>query len=120
MDPYEGLFIIDPDLGQDASKAVLQAIVEAITRNGGAVTETQEWGRKKLAYLINKKREGVYVFLHFTLKTDALSKLVATLRLNEQVMKQLITRKEVPPRVRTRVRSRPDDHRAQEANAIHQ
>jgi len=120
MNPYEGLFIIDPDLGQDASKAVHQAVVDAITKNGGAVSDTQEWGRKKLAHTMKKKREGVYVLLHFTLPPEALSRLMATLRLNEQLLKHLITRKERLPRVRMRVRVKPDAQNPQETGAVHQ
>lgn len=102
---YEGLFIIDSDLSPDALKGAVQAVSDLITRNGGTVGQLQEWGRRKLAYTVKKKREGHYVLVLFTMPGEAVAKLRTQLFLNEQVLKYLITKK-LPPR-KFIVRERP-------------
>jgi small subunit ribosomal protein S6 len=96
MTRYEGLFILDPDLGPDATKAAVQGLGEAVTKLGGQVSETSEWGRRKLAYSIGRHRDGHYVLVHFSLGGEALARLDGQLRLNGQVLKFLITRYEEP------------------------
>ncbi len=100
MENYEGLFIVDPDLGPDASKAAVQSISEAITRNGGTITELQEWGKRRLAYMVKKKREGNYVLVVFSAPTEAIAKVNTQIQLSEQVLKYLITRKQPPRKMR--------------------
>ena len=64
MRNYEGVFILSPDLSQDASKGAVAQLQELVTKNGGRVDGLQEWGRKRLAYKIKKKHEGHYVILN--------------------------------------------------------
>lgn len=100
MENYEGLFILDADLGPDASKAAVQSVSDTITRNGGTITEAQEWGKRKLAYIVKKKREGNYVLVQFSSNTDAVAKMNTQYLLNEQILKYLVTRKELPRKFR--------------------
>ena len=65
MRNYEGLFIIDADLQTDASKGVITQIQEMVSKNGGRVESMQDWGKKRMAYKINKKQDGQYVLLNF-------------------------------------------------------
>jgi len=97
MENYEGLFIIDPDLSADISKQTIDAITDIIVKQEGVISETSEWGRRKLSYLIQKKREGVYVLFTFSIKPETIARLHSLLRLNDQILKYLITRK-VPVR----------------------
>jgi len=64
---YEGVFIIDPDITADASKATVTQIQDLVTKNGGRIDGIQEWGKKRLAYKIKKKQDGSYVILNFQL-----------------------------------------------------
>ncbi len=100
MENYEALFILDADLGTDASKAAVQSLSDVITRNGGTISDAQEWGKRKLAYLVKKKREGNYVLIHFSSNTDSVAKMNTQYLLNEQLLKYLITRKELPRKFR--------------------
>ena len=100
MENYEALFILDADLGNDASKSAVQALSDTITRNGGTIGDVQEWGKRKLAYLVKKKREGNYVLIHFSSNTDAVAKINTQYLLNGQILKYLITRKELPRKLR--------------------
>lgn len=95
MRNYEGVFIVSPDLSPEASKGVVAQVQELISKSGGRVEGVQDWGRKRLAYKINKKQEGNYVLLNFQIDPNQSRKLEQTLRLNENLLRFLIiTRQE--------------------------
>lgn len=94
MNNYEGVFIVDPDLTADASKGVVTQIQELIQKNGGRVDGLQDWGKKRLAYKINKKQEGSYVLFNFQLDPKLARKLEQSLRLNDQIIRYLIVNKD--------------------------
>ena len=78
MQNYEGLFIIDAEYTPEAAKAVVQSITDAISKSGGTVGEVQEWGRRKLAYSVKKRRDGNYVLVLFKSATENMAKLENT------------------------------------------
>ncbi len=94
MRNYEGVFIISPDLSQEASKGVVTQIQELVSKNGGRVDGIQEWGRKRLAYKINRKHEGQYVLFNFQLDSSQTKKLEQALKLNDNLLRFLIVNKE--------------------------
>ena len=94
MRNYEGVFIINPDLPNDASKGVVMQLQELVTKNGGRVDGLQEWGKKRLAYKINKKQDGNYVILNFQLDSKQTKKLEQSLRLNDQLLRYLLVNKD--------------------------
>ena len=94
MRNYEGVFIINPDLSNEASKGVVTQLQELVTKNGGRVEGLQEWGKKRLAYKINKKHEGSYVILNFQLDSKHAKKLEQSLRLNDQLIRYLLINKD--------------------------
>ena len=65
INSYETLYVIDPDLTEDATKALVEKFTALINANGTA-SEVNEWGKRKLAYPINDKTEGYYVLVNFT------------------------------------------------------
>ena len=94
MRNYEGIFIINPDLAGDATKGVVTQVQEMVTKNGGRVDGLQEWGKRRLAYKINKKQEGNYVIVNFQLDSLNTKKVEQMLRLNDQIMRYLLINKE--------------------------
>ena len=94
MRNYEGVFIINPDLSNEASKGVVTQLQELVSKNGGRVDGLQEWGKKRLAYKINKKQDGNYVLLNFQLDTKQTKKLEQALRLNDQLLRFLLVNKD--------------------------
>lgn len=94
MTNYEGVFIVDPDLTADISKGVVTQLQDLISKNGGRVDGLQEWGKRKLAYLIKKKQEGNYVILNFQLDSKQTKKLEQSLRLNDQIIRYLLVNKD--------------------------
>ena len=91
---YEGVFILDPDLAVDANKATVTQLQDLVTKNGGRVDGLQDWGKKRLAYKINKKQDGNYIIINFQLDSQATKKLEQALRLNDNVIRYLLVNKD--------------------------
>ena len=71
-----------------------EKVKEYITRFGGTVTNVDEWGKKRLAYEIQKMREGYYYFIHFEADATAPAELEARLRIMDNVLRYLCVRQE--------------------------
>ena len=93
MKNYEGVFIVNPDIGSDATKGVVTQVQELVSKNGGRVDGLQEWGKRRLAYRIKKRQEGNYFVVNFQLDSKQTKKLEQTLRLNDQILRFLIVDK---------------------------
>ena len=94
MRNYEGMFIINADLSTEITKGVVTQIQELITKNGGRVDGIQEWGKKRLAYKINKRQEGNYVIMNFQMESSQSKKLDQGLKLNDNLMRFLLVNKD--------------------------
>ena len=94
MRNYEGIFIINPDLAGDAAKGVVTQVQEMVTKNGGRVDGLQEWGKRRLAYKINKRQDGNYLLMNFQMDSKQTKKLELALRLNDQVIRFLLVNKD--------------------------
>jgi small subunit ribosomal protein S6 len=91
VNTYEVAILFHPDLEIDLSKP--QAKVEKIIKdNGGKITKTDNWGKKKLAYQINKQDHAVYVFYTVEMPGEGLQKIESTLNITDEVIRYLITR----------------------------
>jgi small subunit ribosomal protein S6 len=93
MNEYEGMFILNPELAGDASKKVVESIGDLIKKQKGTVTQVKEWGRRRLVYLIKKKREGVYLVYNFSMNAEGIDRLKSGYLLNENIYKFMITQK---------------------------
>jgi small subunit ribosomal protein S6 len=91
MRNYELVCIIHPDLDETAFKEAVEMVKGWITEAGGSVGKEDMWGKRKLAYLIQKQREGQYVLLHITLSPDATQELERKIRFLEPVMRHMLT-----------------------------
>ena len=94
MSSYEGIFIIDPDVQADASKGIVTGLQELVTKNGGRVEGIQDWGKKRLAYMIKKKQEGQYVLLNFQMDSRLAKKIEQNLKLNDNLLRYMIINKD--------------------------
>jgi small subunit ribosomal protein S6 len=88
---YELLYIIDLDKGEDGIQALVERFQNLIKEHGGEITEHEEWGKRKLAYLVNDKPEGYYVLVKFTSKPELPAELDRILKITDGVMRSLIT-----------------------------
>jgi small subunit ribosomal protein S6 len=62
---YENIFILRPDLEGDRTDQVIEQVQKMVVRGGGEVKNIERWGKKRLAYKVNKERYGYYVLMHF-------------------------------------------------------
>jgi len=93
MNKYEAMFIIKPDLAETERKVLFSQISDSITKNGGSVTTAVVWSEKrKLWFTIKKFQEGVYYLVNFSAPSDAVAKLKNIYKLNENILRVLITR----------------------------
>lgn len=91
MHSYEIAVLFHPDLEIDLSKP--QAKVEKIfTDNGGKITKTDNWGKKKLAYKVANQDHAVYIFYTVDLPAESVRKVEATLNITDEVIRYLITK----------------------------
>jgi len=90
MENYEVLYIIDPDLGEEATAALVEKFKTLIEANG-TVSEIDEWGKRKLAYLINDKPEGYYVLVKFSSAPEFPAELTRVMKITEGIMRSLVT-----------------------------
>lgn len=94
MNKYELALIISARIEDDARTATVDKAKDYITRAGGTVTEVEEWGKKKLAYTIQKMNEGFYYFIQFDAASDAPAKIEQDVRIMDNVLRFLCIRKD--------------------------
>ena len=93
MKAYELLFFVDPAINEEIRAGVMKRIDVAITENGGTVDEVDNWGRRKLAYQIDKLDEGDYTLINFHADPTQIAELDRILRINDAVKRHMITRR---------------------------
>ena len=92
MSYYEGMFIIKPEQDKELKKKITDFISTTITKEGGAINDLSEWAKRRLAYKIKKRTEGLYILTHFKLDSAKLEKIQKTYALNEGILKTLIVK----------------------------
>ena len=93
LNKYESMIIIVPTLTEDDSKQELEKINSFIKKNGGEVLNTDDLGKKRLAYKINDFNEGYYFVIYFNFDTNKVSKLERMYKLNENIIRYNIQTK---------------------------
>jgi small subunit ribosomal protein S6 len=84
---YDVIYILDPNATTEDAAAVA-AKVEQITADAkGTVLKKDDWGKRRLAYLVQKHREGTYIFYHLSIPVEAIAEVQRNLRLMEKVIK---------------------------------
>ena len=94
MNKYELALIVNAKIEDDARTATVEKAKEYITRFGGTVTEVEDWGKKRLAYEIQKMREGFYYFIQFDAEAAAPAQIEQRVRILDNVLRFLCVRKD--------------------------
>ena len=109
---YEQLFIAKPDAPEEELDAFIEQMKTLLTKDGGTVDKVEKWGKRRLAYKVEKFREGFYVLVQFTTGPEAVKEFERRLRVNDMVIKFLTVRiDETMKRIDKRKKQR--DKRAQ-------
>jgi len=91
MRHYELVIIIQPDLDENAVKTIIEKIQGWISEAGGSIIKTENWGKRRMAYEINKRRDGQYVLFEIQMPPTFSAELERNLRFLESVIRFLIT-----------------------------
>lgn len=91
---YELMVIINPEIDERQVPTTLDKFLAVITNDGGSIENVDVWGRRRLAYEIQKKTEGIYAVVNFTASSEATQELDRQLKLDERIMRTKVLRAE--------------------------
>ena len=94
MNKYELALVVSAKIEDDARTATVEKAKDYIVRAGGTVTEVEDWGKKKLAYDIQKMSEGFYYFIQFDAETSAPVEIENRIRIMDNVLRFLIVKQD--------------------------
>ena len=97
MKEYETIFVLEPGHDEGVIDQEIEKIRDIVTQDGGEVVTVEKWGRRKLAYEIRKKKEGVYTLIRFKANASVLPNLSRRYQLNEGLLRHLTVLYEPPP-----------------------
>jgi small subunit ribosomal protein S6 len=104
---YDVIYILDPNATTEEAAAVSTKVEQIVADSKGTVLKKDDWGKRRLAYLVKKHREGHYIFFHLSISTETIAEITRNLRLMEKVIKFSVVRDTIshlkakvkPPRV---------------------
>ena len=91
---YELGFILNPEVSEEQTGAILERIEKIVKNYDGQVVKVNQWGRRRLAYPIEHHRDGYYVFIDMILTPETVLELDRTLKVSEEVMRHLVKRRD--------------------------
>lgn len=92
--PYEVMYILDSRLDEEAQKQINARVNETIAKIGGTIEKSESLGRKRLAYPIKKRTDGVYMLTHFEGDSRALKELNRVMNITEGLLRHLVIRRD--------------------------
>ena len=104
MNKYEAMYVITPELEDEAVKGIIEKYTGIITANGGEIEKVDEWGRRRLAYPINYKTEGYYVLVNYTAEASVPKEIERNLQISDSILRYLTVKVEEK---RSNVKPRP-------------
>ena len=94
MNKYELVDVVNAVIEDDARAAVIEKAKDLITRFGGTISGVDEWGKKRLAYEIQKMNDGFYYFIKFEAETTAIAEIESQMRIMDNVLRYLCVKVE--------------------------
>lgn len=110
---YELAFILNPEVSEEQSNAILARIQQIVNNYDGQVVRINQWGRRRLAYPIQHQRDGFYVFFDMILTPETVSELDRNLKVTEEVLRHMIIRRD--PKIAQQDRAERDEREARAA-----
>ena len=92
MNQYEVMYVIDATLEDSARNELINRFSDLVKKNGGEIDRVDEWGKRRLAYAINYKTEGYYVYVAFNGSAELPKELSRNLGINESVIRSQIVK----------------------------
>lgn len=112
---YELAFILNPEVSEEETRTILERVEQIVANHGGQVVKVNQWGRRRLAYPIERQRDGLYIFVDMILTPETVSELERTLQVSEVVLRQMIKRRD--PKAAKKEREEREEREARAAAA---
>ena len=94
MRNYEAMYILKPELEEEALNGMITRFEDVIKNNGGEVVKLDRWGKRRLAYEVNGNTEGFYVLMHIKAPSSASQELDRVLKIQDDVIRHLVVKTE--------------------------
>jgi small subunit ribosomal protein S6 len=95
MKAYELLYFVDPAATEEARAGAMKRIEVAVTANGGTIDSVDDWGKRRLAFEVDKLSEGDYTLINFHADPNDIAEIDRVLRINDAVKRHMIVRRPV-------------------------
>jgi small subunit ribosomal protein S6 len=106
VNAYEIMLMLDPELADERQNEIVSRIRDLVEKRGGAWVGHESWGRRKLAYEVERKGEGIYHLLHFDCDPATLEEVTRVLRITDDVLRHLAVRRTSARRAQESVQAR--------------
>lgn len=94
MKKYEAMYIIRPNIDDESRKALVERFNTILTDNGAEITESKDWGKRRLAYEIEDYREGYYQIVNFVAEPAAVQEFDRLVKINEDIIRHLVVKED--------------------------
>jgi small subunit ribosomal protein S6 len=91
MRRYELMLLLRPDLEDDKLQAAVEKVTRAIVNGGGSLSKVSPWGKRRLAYDINRHREASYFLIHFDIEPSQVREIERGMLISEEILRHLVT-----------------------------
>lgn len=91
MRRYELMLLLRPDLEDDKLQAAVEKVTRAIVNAGGSLSKVSPWGKRRLAYDINRHREASYFLIHFDIEPSQVREIERGMLISEEILRHLVT-----------------------------
>jgi small subunit ribosomal protein S6 len=106
VNEYEIMIMLDPELADERQNEIVSRVRDLVEKRGGTWVGQESWGRRKLAYEVDRKTEGAYHLLHFDSDAATLEEVARVLRITDDVLRHLAVRRARPRRAQESVQAR--------------
>ena len=94
MRKYEAMYIIRPNIDDESRKALVERFNTILTDNGAEITESKDWGKRRLAYEIEDYREGYYQIVNFVAEPAAVQEFDRLVKINEDIIRHIVVKED--------------------------
>src|SRR5579859_1644104 len=112
---YELAFILNPEVSEEETRSILDRVEQIVATHGGQIVKVNQWGRRRLAYPIERHRDGFYVFIDMILTPETVQELERMLKVSEIVLRYMTRRRD--PKAVQKEREEREARAAAAANA---
>lgn len=94
MRNYEAMYILKPELEEEALDAAIARFEEVVKKDGGEIVKTDRWGKRRLAYEVKGYNEGIYILMNFAAPNSTSQELDRIFKIQDDVLRHLVIKKD--------------------------